>query len=172
MYMIGKVKSLRELFEIGVSYVYDCERKLVEKGLPGMIEKASSPELRSALQHHLQETQNQITRLERVFSALGKDPETKTNEIFDKMASAVKDSISNIDDSPLRDAALIVNGNMVEHYEIAAYGSLAAFARSLGFAEAASLFEQTLEEEKKADATLTQIGERLLNPRAARQQTA
>lgn len=170
--MIGKVKSLRELFEIGVAYIYDCEKKLVEKGLPTMIEKASSQDLRSALQHHLQETRNHVARLDRVFSAIGKEPETKTNEIFDKMSSAVKDSISNIDDSPLRDAALVVNGNMVEHYEIAAYGSLAAFARHLGFAEAAAQFEQTLEEEKKADATLTKIGEQLLNPRAARQQSA
>jgi len=170
--MLGKIKSLRELFEIGVSYAYDCEKKLVEKGLPTMIEQAGSGDLRSALEQHLQETRNHVARLERVFSALGKEPDTKTNEIFDKMSSAVKDSISNIDDSPLRDAALIVDGNMVEHYEIAMYGSLAAFARHLGLAEAASLLEQTLEEEKKADAKLTQIGEKLLNPRAARQQSA
>jgi ferritin-like metal-binding protein YciE len=163
---------LRTKFEIGVSYVYDCEKKLVEKGLPTMIEKAGSGDLRSALEHHLQETRNHVTRLERVFSLIDKEPDTKTNEIFDKMSSAVKDSISNIDDSPLRDAALIVNGNMVEHYEIAAYGSLGAFARHLGLTEAASLLEQTLEEEKKADAKLTQIGEKLLNPQAARQQSA
>jgi ferritin-like metal-binding protein YciE len=170
--MFGKVKSLRELFEIGVSYVYDCEQKLVEKGLPLMIEKAGSAELRFALQHHLEETRNHLSRLQRVFSAIGKTPDTKTNEFFDDMSSAVKDSISNIDDSPLRDAALIVNGNMVEHYEIAAYGSLASFARHLGLPEAASLLQQTLEEEKKADAKLTEIGEKLLNPQAARQQSA
>jgi len=168
-FMFGKVKSLRELFEIGISYAYDCEKKLADKGLPTMIEKAGSSDLRSALEHHLRETRTHVTRLERVFTAIGKEPDTTTNEIFDKMSGAVKDSISHIEDSPLRDAALIVNGNMVEHYEIAAYGSLAAFARHLGLAEAASLLEQTLEEEKKADATLTQIGERLLNPRAARQ---
>ena len=137
-----------------------------------MIEKASSGDLRSALEQHLQETRNHVTRLERVFSLIGKEPDAKTNEIFDKMSSAVKDTISNIDDSPLRDAALIVNGNMVEHYEIAAYGSLAAFARHLELAEAASLLEQTLGEEKKADAKLTQIGEKLLDPQAARRQTA
>ena len=88
------------------------------------------------------------------------------------MSSAVKDSISNIDDSPLRDAALIVNGNMVEHYEIALYGSLAAFARHLGLGEAATFLEQTLEEEKKANAKLTEIGESVLNPQAARRKTA
>ena len=170
--MFGKVKDMRELFGIELKYAYDCEKKLVEKGLPTMIEKAGSSELREALQQHLQETQNHVLRLERVFAAMGEQPATKTNDIFDKMSSAVKDSISNIDQSLLRDAALIVNGNVVEHYEIATYGSLAAFARHLGLAEAASLLDQTLEEEKKADAKLTQIGESMLKPQAAKRQTA
>jgi len=73
------------------------------------------------------------------------------------------------DGSPLRDAALIVGGNEVEHYEMAVYGSLAAFARQLGHNEAASLLEQTLNEEKAADAKLTAIGERIVNPRAAQE---
>jgi ferritin-like metal-binding protein YciE len=166
--MLGKVKSLRELFGIELSYAYDCEKKLVEKGLPEMIESTTSNELRSALEEHLQQTRMHVARLERVFSAIGVAPDTKTNEIFDKMASAVKDSKSNIDASPLRDAALIVNGNMVEHYEIATYGSLASFAKNLGLQEAANLLKQTLEEEKKADAKLTQIGEEIMNPQAAK----
>jgi ferritin-like metal-binding protein YciE len=170
--MIGKVKSLRELFEIELSYAYDCEQKLVEKGLPAMIENASSPELRTALQHHLQETQNQISRLERVFTLLGLEPETKGNDILDKILSAAKDSVSNIDDPPLRDSALIINGNQVEHYEIATYGSLAAVARHLGLQEAVGPLEETLKEEKAADAKLTQIAETVMNPKAARRQTA
>jgi ferritin-like metal-binding protein YciE len=164
--MFGKVKTLRELFGIGLNYAYDCEKKLVEKGLPGMIEESNSTELRSALQQHLAETQEHVTRLERVFASINVQPETKTNEIFDEMAAAAKDSISNIDPSPLRDAALIVNGNIVEHYEIALYGSLAAFARTLGLQDAASLFERTLNEEKNADAKLTQIGETVMNAQA------
>jgi ferritin-like metal-binding protein YciE len=166
--MLGKVKSLRELFGIELSYAYDCEKKLVEKGLPEMIENASSRELKSALEEHLQQTRTHVTRLQRVFSAIGIEPDTKTNEIFDKMASAVKDSKSNIDPSPLRDAALVLNGNLVEHYEIATYGSLASFARSLGLNEAVALLEETLNEEKKADAKLTQLGEQIMNPQAAR----
>jgi len=166
--MLGKVKSLRELFGIELCYAYDCEKKLVEKGLPEMIESAHSRELRSALEEHLQQTRTHVTRLQRVFSVIGMEPDTKTNEIFDKMASAVKDSKSNIDASPLRDAALIVNGNLVEHYEIATYGSLASFARSLGLNEAVALLQETLNEEKKADAKLTQIGEEIMNPQAAR----
>lgn len=166
--MLGKIKSLRELFTIELSYAYDCEKKLVEKGLPTMIESATSPQLRSALEQHLQETRSQVTRLERVFSAVGVSPDAKTNDIFDKMASAVKDSKSNIEDPALRDAALIANGNLVEHYEIATYGTLASYARHLGFQDAANLLQQTLDEEKQADAKLTQIAEQVLNPQAAR----
>jgi ferritin-like metal-binding protein YciE len=170
--MLGKVKSLRELFEIELRYAYDCEKKLVAKGLPNMIQNSSSPELRSALEHHLEETRQHITRLERIFGAIGVEPDAKTNSIFDEMADAAKDSISNIEPSPLRDAALILDGNLVEHYEIATYGTLAAIAQSLGLSEVARLLESTLNEEKKADATLTQLGEQLLTRQAARHQTA
>jgi ferritin-like metal-binding protein YciE len=170
--MIGKVKTLRELFEIELRYAYDCEQKLVNKGLPSMIESASSADLRTALQQHLQETRNHVTRLEGVFAAVGLAPDTKSNDILDKMMSAAKDSVSNIDGSPLRDAALIVNGNQVEHYEIAMYGSLAAFARSLGLQAAVGPLEETLNEEKKADAKLTEIAESVMNARAAKHQTA
>jgi ferritin-like metal-binding protein YciE len=164
--MMGKIKTLRELFELELRYTYDCEQKLVKKGLPSMIESASSPELRTALQQHLQETQTHVSRLERVFTAIGVQPETKGNGIFDEMAKAAKDSISNIDDRELRDTALIANGNYVEHYEIALYGTLVAFARNLGIQDAVSLLEQTLAQEKAADAKLTQIGQ-TINQRAA-----
>ena len=167
--MFGNVKSLRELFEIELRYAYDCEKKLVDKGLPSMIEHAGSPELRTALQSHLQETRIHVTRLEGVFGTLGVEPSTKDNEILDKMTSAAKDSASNIEASPLRDAALIVNGNQVEHYEIATYGTLVAFARSLGLQAIIAPLEETLEEEKKADAKLSQIAERVMNARAASQ---
>jgi ferritin-like metal-binding protein YciE len=170
--MLGKIKTLRELFEIELRYAYDCEQKLVDKGLPTMIENASSPELQNALKQHLQETRTQVTRLDRVFVALGAEPKTKDNDIVDEMMSAAKDSVSNIDPSPLRDAALIMNGNEVEHYEIALYGSLAAIARNLGLQDAVGLLNQTLNEEKQADAKLTQIAETVLNPQAARRQSA
>jgi len=161
-----KVKSLRELFELELRYAYDCEQKLVKKGLPSMIENASSPELRSALQAHLQETQTHVARLERVFSSIRVQPDTKSNSILDEMSKAAKDSISNIEDPVLRDTALAVNGNYVEHYEIAMYGTLAEFARDLGLQQAVTILEETLAEEKAADAKLTQIG-RVLNQRAA-----
>jgi len=170
--MLTKIKTLRELFEIELKYAYDCEQKLFEKGIPAMIEAASSPELRDALEHHLRETQDQIARLEQVFSVIGMEPDTKDNDILDKTLSAAKDSVSNIESSSLRDTALIVNGNQVEHYEIAMYGSLVAFARHLGLQEAVGPLEQTLLQEKAADAKLTQIAETSMNAKAAKYQAA
>jgi ferritin-like metal-binding protein YciE len=167
--MLGKLKSLRELFEIELRYAYDCEKKLVEKGLPSMIENANSPQLKSGLEEHLQETRNQLARLERVFGALGIEPDTKGNEIFDKLSSAAKDSIGNIEASPLRDAALIANGNQVEHYEIALYGTLISFAKSLGLQQAIGPLTETLKEEKMADQKLTELAETVMNTKAAAQ---
>jgi ferritin-like metal-binding protein YciE len=165
------VKSFRELFEIELYYAYDCEQKLVVKGLPAMIEAASSPQLQTALKQHVEVTRNHVRRLEQVFGNIGTDPETKDNDVLDELMNAAEVSVSNIDKSPLREAALIVNGNMVEHYEIATYGTLAAIARNLGLQKVVSPLEQTLEEEKKADAKLTKLGESM-NQVAAKRQTA
>ena len=112
-----------------------------------MIENVSSPELKTALEGHLQETRTHVARLERVFGAIDVEPETRGNEILDKMTGAAADSISHIEASPLRDAALISNGNQVEHYEIALYGTLVSFARSLGLQAAVGPLEETLNEE-------------------------
>ena len=164
-----KIKDFRGLFETGLRYAYDCEQKLSKKGIPNMIEASTSAQLRSALEQHLEETRNHITRLERVFSLIGAEAKTEDNDIIDEMESAAKDMVSATeDDSPLRDAALIIAGNQVEHYEMAVYGSLVSFARQLGIREAADLLEQTLNEEKAADAKLTQIGETSVNPQATR----
>jgi len=144
----------------------------VKKGLPTVIEAANSPELKRALEQHLQETRNHVTRLERVFSAVANEAKTKGNDIFDEMSSAVKDTISHIESSPLRDAALIVNGNQVEHYEMAIYGTLVAFAQQLGLRDPVASFQQTLDEEKAADAKLTQLSETVINPSAMQQRRA
>lgn len=168
-----KLKSFQDLFESGLRYAYDCEQKLVKKGIPSMIKASSSTELRSALEQHLQETRTHVTRLERVFSLCGVEVETEDNDIIDEMTSAAEDMVSATEDgSTLRDAALIVAGNTVEHYEMAVYGSLVAFAQQLGLNEAAKVLQQTLEEEKAADAKLTQIGETVVNPRATQERRA
>jgi ferritin-like metal-binding protein YciE len=168
-----KIRTFQDLFENGLRYAYDCEQKLVDKGLPDMIKNATSPELRQALEQHLQQTRQHVARLERVFSIFGVEAKTEDNDIIDEMHTAAKHMVSDTEDgSLLRDAALIVAGNAVEHYEMAVYGSLVAFARQLGRSEAATLLEQTLNEEKAADAKLTQIGETTVNPRATQERRA
>jgi ferritin-like metal-binding protein YciE len=167
-----KIENLRDLFEIELRYAYDCEQKLVKKGLPTMAESSTAPELRNAFEQHLEETRNHVARLERVFSIVGVEAETEDNDILDELTSSAKDIIGDIDDSYVKDAALIVSGNKVEHYEMAVYGSLVAFAQQLGYGDAASLLQQTLEEEKAADAKLTRIGESAVNPQASRERRA
>jgi len=138
-----------------------------------MIKASSSTELRSALEQHLQETRTHVTRLEKVFSLCGVEAEDEDNDIIDEMIDATENMVSATEDeSPLRDAALIVGGNIVEHYETARYGSLVSFAQQLGLNEAANVLQQTLEEEKAADAKLTQIGETVVNPRATQERRA
>jgi ferritin-like metal-binding protein YciE len=161
-----QINNLRNLFEKELRYIYDCEQKLVKKGLPTMIENSTSPELRSALEQHLQETRRHVDRLERVFSTFGADAKTDGNDVFDELADAVKDTVGKIDSPSLRDAALIMDGNKVEHYEMAVYGSLISFAQQLGLQDAAQVLQQTLDEEKAADAKLTQIAETAVNRRA------
>ena len=167
-----KIENFRDLFDVELRYAYDCEQKLVKKGLPTMIEAASSSELRNAFEQHLQETRTHVSRLERVFSICGIDAKAEDNDVFDEMSSAVKDAVGEVEGGSLRDAALIVGGNMVEHYEMAIYGSLISFAQQLGLRDVAQLLQQTLDEEKAADAKLTQLGETRINSSAAQERRA
>jgi ferritin-like metal-binding protein YciE len=165
-----KIKTLQDLFETGLKYTYDSEQKLVKKGIPSMIKASSSSELRSALEQHLEETRGHVSRLEQVFSLCGFEVKKEDNDVVDELIDGADDLVSATEDgTPLRDAALIVSGNEVEHHEMAVYGSLIALAQQLGHREAATLLEQTLNEEKAADAKLTAIGERSINPRAAQE---
>lgn len=167
-----KIESLRDLFEFKLKCAYDLEQKLVKKGIPGMIKGATSPDLKTALEQHLEETHTHVSRLEKVFSSIGVEADTEDNDVIDQMIAGAEDIIVDIDASPLRDAAIIVGGNGVEHYEMAIYGSLVAFAKQLTFRDAANLLQQTLEEEKAADAKLTELGESSINPRAAQERQA
>ncbi len=165
-----KIKNLQSLFETGLRYAYDSEQKLAEKGIPSMIEAAGAPELRSAFEQHLQETRNHVVRLKRVFAIIGVEPKTEDNDIIDEITDAAEDMVDATEDgSPLRDVVLILSGNQVEHNEIASYGTLLSFAKRLGLTDAAQLLQETLNEEKAADAKLTQIAESSVNPKATQQ---
>lgn len=165
------VQTLEELFLTGLGYAYDAEKQLIE-ALPKMAQASSTPQLRQAFEQHLQETQQHAQRAEQVFSALGKTPERKSNTVVQSMTKEAEQMMGNIQQGPLRDAALIVAGNQVEHYEMAAYGSLRNFANLLGQQKCVQLLEQTLQEEKQADAKLTQIGESEVNRQAAQRSAA
>jgi ferritin-like metal-binding protein YciE len=162
-----KIESMEDLFLEQIEDLYDAEHRLV-KALPKMAEASTSQTLRQAFQSHLIETEGHVGRLEKVFRMLGQDPKSHTCDAMKGLVSEGEDVVSDIDASSLRDAGLIAAANRVEHYEIAAYGSARTFAQILGLTEAASLLEQTLQEEKKADQKLTDIAESLVNSEALR----
>lgn len=162
-----KIETMEDLFLEQVEDLYDAEKRLV-KALPKMAEASTSLTLRQAFESHLLETEGHVSRLENVFRTLGQDPKGKTCDAMKGLISEGVDVVSDIDQSPLRDAGLIAAANRVEHYEIAAYGSARTFADILGLSEAAALLEQTLQEEKKADQKLTQLAESMINDEALR----
>ncbi|MGA2882811.1 MAG: ferritin-like domain-containing protein [Bryobacteraceae bacterium] len=162
-----KIETMEDLFLEQIEDLYDAERRLV-KALPKMAEASTSTSLRQAFESHLLETEGHVSRLESVFRTLGKNPNSHTCDAMKGLISEGEDVVSDIDESPLRDAGLIAAANRVEHYEIAAYGSARTFAQTLGLMEAATLLEQTLQEEKKADQKLTQLAESMINEEALR----
>ena len=143
-------------------------RERLVKALPKMAEASTPPELRQAFGSHLGETKGHVTRLEQVFQALRKKPKGQTSDAMKGLIEEGEDMVSNTEQSPLRDTGLIAAANRVEHYEIAAYGSTQAFAKTLGVNEAVSLLEVTLAEEKKADEKLTELAESSVNQEALR----
>ena len=162
-----KIESMEDLFLEQVEDLYDAEKRLV-KALPKMAEASTSQSLRQAFESHLLETEGHVSRLETIFRTLGQDPKSHTCDAMKGLISEGDDVVSDIDQSPLRDAGLIAAANRVEHYEIAAYGSARTFADMLGLSEAASLLEQTLQEEKTADQKLTKLAESMINDEAMR----
>ena len=162
------LKSLDALFVDVLKQIYYAERKIGDQ-LEVMIPKAQSTELRSGFEQHLRETRNQYDRLEQVFRMHGVEAEETTCPAIDGILDAGTGLIKKIDDDQVRDAALTHAAQMVEHYEIAQYGTLTAWAKELGREDCASLLHQTLEEEKATDEKLTRIAEDRINRRAEMQ---
>jgi ferritin-like metal-binding protein YciE len=160
------IKTLDDLFVHTLQDIYYAEQQIV-KNLPTMVEKAASPELKAAFDNHLNETRNQVTRLEQVFAMRGQSAKGVTCPAIDGILSETKEIISDCDDEAVRDAAMLSAAQAVEHYEIARYGALIAFANQLGRPDCAQLLSQTLAEEKAADHKLTSIAESGVNRKAA-----
>jgi ferritin-like metal-binding protein YciE len=154
-------KSLQELFVEELRDAYDGENRLT-KALPKMAKAAEHPELRTAFTDHLRETQQQIARLEQVFRIVGEKPRGKKCDGIIGIVEEGKSAMEELDGAVL-DAALIAGAQRVEHYEIAAYGTLAYFAGLLGNDRAKELLGETLEEEKAADRKLNDIAKSRVN---------
>ncbi len=163
-----KLQSVEDLFLEGLQYSYDAEQQLTQ-ALPKMAQASSTPQLREAFEQHLLETKQQVGRAEQIFQIFGKQPQGKPNSVLQAMNKEVENMIQNTDQNPIRDAALIVAGNQVEHFEMASWGSLRTYAELLGQQEAVNLIQKTLDEEKQADAKLTALGENQVNQQALQQ---
>ncbi len=151
-----KLENLQQLFLKELRDLYDAEKQITD-ALPKMIEAAKYPELKSALEEHLEVTKQQISRLDRVFETLGEDP---TGETCKGMKGVIKEGdeiVSQGGDPSTVDAGIISAAQRVEHYEMAGYGTVRTYAELLGQQEIAKLLQETLDEEREADETLTEI---------------
>ena len=163
-----KTETFREAFLEELRDVYDAEKQLT-KALPKLAKAASSTQLRTAFEEHLEETKGQVERLERVFESLDEKAKGKHCKGIAGIIEEGKSILEEDFDGSTMDALLIAGGQRAEHYEIAAYGTLSAWARAMGHSDAADLLEETLEEEKAADQKLNQLAEGSINREAAEQ---
>ena len=158
--------TLHDAFIDELRDAYDAEKQLT-KALPKMAKAASSPDLRAAFEAHLEETRGQIDRLEQVFESLD---EKVRGKHCDGIAGIIEEGKAVMEedfDETTMDACLIAGGQRAEHYEMAAYGTLVAWARTMGHTEAAELLQETLDEEKAADEKLSALAEGGINQEAA-----
>ncbi|WP_149540935.1 YciE/YciF ferroxidase family protein [Siccirubricoccus phaeus] len=157
--------SIRDLLEMSLQDTYSAETQILD-ALPKMQEAASSPKLKQAFQEHLEVTQRQVERLDQVCQQLGIEPEGDTCEAMEGLVEEGEEIIEELEEGPVRDAALIGAAQKVEHYEMAAYGTLTAMLKAMGESRCADLMAQTLKEEKDTDETLSEIAESEVNPMA------
>ncbi len=155
-------EGLGELFKDSLKDIYWAEKALV-KALPKMMKNASNEVLVDAIGGHLEVTKLQVTRLEDVFASIGLKPQAKECAAMQGLIKEAEEIMEEADNDYVRDAGIIAAAQKVEHYEIASYGTLRAFALALGFDDAAELLGETLEEEREADDALTEIAEDSIN---------
>jgi ferritin-like metal-binding protein YciE len=162
---MSKVTTMEELFLSELRDLYDAETQLT-KALPKMAKAANSEELRTAFEEHLEQTENQVERLRRIFELSSEKP---TGKKCAAMAGLIKEGdemAGDTEDTPVRDAGLIAAAQKVEHYEISGYGSARTHAELLGNDEAVRLLEETLREERETDEKLTELAQGMINEEA------
>ena len=163
---MAETGTLHDAFIDELRDTYDAERQLT-KALAKLARAATAPALREAFESHLDETQGQIERLERVFETLDEKPRGKHCEGIAGIIEEGKSIMEEDFDDTAMDACLIAAGQRAEHYEMAAYGTLVAWARAMGHSDAADLLQETLDEEKAADEKLSGLAEGGINQGAA-----
>jgi ferritin-like metal-binding protein YciE len=159
------MKNLKELFVHELQDLLHAEKQLV-KALPKMAKAASSAELRKAFESHLSDTKEHVIRLEQVFDRFGESPDPKRCEGMEGILAEGEEMMEAAADAALMDAGLIAAAQKAEHYEIASYGCLCAWAELLGEEEALDLLKQNQEQEEAADRKLTNLAETSINPTA------
>lgn len=158
--------KLMQLFEDELKDIYWAEKALT-KAIPKMIKNATATELIDALEKHLGETEGHVQKVEQVFNLIDKKAVAKKCEAMTGLIKEAEEIMKDCDKGGMRDAGIITAGQKVEHYEIASYGTLKTFAKTLGLDGAADLLQQILDEEKGADEKLTEIAESTINVTAA-----
>ncbi|MGX7877464.1 YciE/YciF ferroxidase family protein [Mesorhizobium sp. ORM6] len=157
--------GLESLFVNGLKDIYYAEKKIL-RTLPKMAKAAQAEEVSAAFEKHRTETEGQVDRLEQVFEMLGKPVRGKTCPAIDGIIEEGSEILEEYKDEPALDAGLVAAAQAVEHYEIARYGTLIAWAEQLGLKDALPLLRETLKEESVTDETLTRLGESGANKRA------
>lgn len=154
------VDTIDDLLVEELQDLYSAETQIT-KALPKMAKAASSNELRGAFENHLKETEGQIKRLDKVFEILGSNPKGKTCDGMKGVLGEGSEMLQDTAEGEVRDIALISAAQRVEHYEMAAYGTVRTYADRLGQSQISDLLAETLQEEKAADKKLTEISEKL-----------
>ena len=165
--MTAKEKNLNDAFYETLKDIYYAEKQIV-RALGKSVKAAHADELKHAFEKHREESAEHVERLEQIFEIIGKTARAKTCEAMQGLTSEMDEDLADFGESPAADAVLIGCAQAVEHYEIARYGTLKAWAGQLGFQDAVKLLERTLQEEKKTDELLTRIAEQTANSNAQR----
>jgi ferritin-like metal-binding protein YciE len=161
-------KTMNDLLLSTMQDVYYAERQIL-KALPKLAKASENQELKNALLHHREETQGQVERLQKAFDALGKRARGQTCEAINGLIEEGDEVVEEFPEGTIRDAGILACAQAVEHYEMARYGTMVAWAKAIGADEVADLMHETLEEEKKADTLLNQLAKKAINQQAAKQ---
>jgi ferritin-like metal-binding protein YciE len=161
-------KTMNDLLMATMQDVYYAERQIL-KALPKLAKASENEELKNALMHHREETEGQVERLQKAFEALGKRARGKTCEAINGLVEEGDEIIEEFEQGPVRHAGIVACAQAVEHYEMARYGTIVTWAKAVGADDVARLMQETLDEEKKADATLNQLARQRINKQAVKQ---